>query len=109
MSDHLKPGQRIELGRFLFSTNSRVALRLRRDGNLVLRQAGVKKPLWCSGTANQGVTHGQMEHDGNFVLYKPPSNWHTHTNGNPGAKLFVIDSGLVVILSSDGTPLWYQP
>jgi hypothetical protein len=66
-----------------------------------------EKPMWASGTNDQGVTNLDMQVDGNLVLYNATGvPWNSVTENNPGAYLRMQDDGNLVIYGADGTALW---
>ena len=105
----LEPGEILELGQSVASSNGRFRLTLRNDGNLVLyRDITV---LWSSGTAGTGAHRLVMGHDGDLALYRPipygpEPVWRSGSDGSAGAVLSVQDEGGAVIRLDDSPVLW---
>lgn len=97
-SDNLLSGQTLKQGQFLRSENGRYALRLQRDGNLVLYSAGYHV-LWHSQTGGSDANRLVMQGDGNLVLYHFGSpKWATNT----------VDRGYRAVVQSDGNFVVYK-
>ena len=101
----------LQPGQLRTSRNGQFLLTLQTDGNLVEYNAA-SRPLWASGTANQGAVEAILQTDGNFVIYGTPKPdgsqrplWASGTFRHPGATLRVQDDGNVVIYQGS-TPLW---
>lgn len=106
--DRLSPGEAINPGQFVASSDGRYVLRLQGDGNLVLYAPG-NVATWSSETNGTSVAQAVMQGDGNLVLYSPGgvAVCSTGTQGNPGAFLKVQTDGNTVVYSASGAALWH--
>ncbi|WP_436493236.1 LysM peptidoglycan-binding domain-containing protein [Actinokineospora sp. HUAS TT18] len=106
MADALDSGLSLTVGHQLTSPNGKHVLELQPDGNLVLSTDGAA--VWASGTNGSGAVRGDMQADGNFVLYKDNGEaaWATQTNGSSGASLVVGDDRGLTVVGSDGASVW---
>ncbi|CRK60979.1 Xanthomonapepsin precursor [Alloactinosynnema sp. L-07] len=106
MADALDSGLSLAVGQQLTSPNGKHSLKLQADGNLVLSTNGTA--VWASGTDGSGAVRGDMQSDGNFVLYKDGGDavWATKTGGTAGASLIIGDDRGVSVVGSDGGSLW---
>lgn len=103
MADRLLPGQRLNKGESLISSNGQYTLILQYDGNLVLYGRG--RALWASNTNGRAVDYAIMQSDGNFVIYGyPAAVWASGTVGWSNAYLIVQNDGNVVIYGQK--PAW---
>lgn len=104
---HMQPGQVLNPGQSITSTNGRYIFVYQSDGNLVLYRNGAL-PLWASATDGSPVGVCIMQDDGNLVIYGPGGQyvWDTFTHGNPGSNLVVQNDGNVVIYRPNGVALW---
>jgi len=75
------------------------------DGNLVLYEQGVAR--WSSGTDGEAAHVAVMQGDGNLVVYAQPGApvFHTGTNGNAGAGLYLRRDGTLEVRANDGRVL----
>ena len=102
--DALYSGQTLFPGQFLIQGFFYV-LTMQRDCNLVLY--AFFRPVWASGTANQGVNcFATMQFDGNFVVYSGANValWASGTNVGNGHYILSLqpDRNLVIY----GSALW---
>jgi nucleoid-associated protein YgaU len=106
VADALHSGLSLAAGHQLTSANGKHSLKLQDDGNLVLSADG--NAVWASGTNGSGAVRGEMQADGNFVLYKDSGDavWATDTSGTNGASLFVDNNRNAAVVGSDGSVLW---
>ncbi len=104
--DDMQPGEVLNHGNSISSTNGRYTFVYQGDGNLVLYDSGV--PLWASNTAGRPVGVCIMQGDGNLVVYGPSGApiWASDTWQHPGSRLVVQNDGNVVIYRPDGVPVW---
>ena len=83
----LKPGDVIENGQMLRSSNGKFTLCMQRDGNLVVYKGST--PLWVSGTHNSGCEpfRLEMKKDNNLCIYDKNGKctWESQTQGLGGA------------------------
>ena len=102
----MQPGQVLDPGGTITSTNGQYSFVYQGDGNLVLYEGG--NPLWASNTWGQPVGVCIMQGDGNLVIYARGGVpiWSSNTWGNPGSHLVLQDDRNVVIYRPDGTPIW---
>ncbi|UUZ85857.1 hypothetical protein LJK88_21785 [Paenibacillus sp. P26] len=107
MVDHLNPGEKIQPGQQLTSTNGMFALVMQQDGNLVLYRAGSNSALWASGTFGHRIDWAVLQEDGNFVIYgEGKALWSSGTYGSNVARLIVQNDGNVVIYGKSGNAIW---
>lgn len=111
--DDMQPGEVLNPGHSISSTNGKYTFIYQGDGNLVLYRNSDEKPLWASNTWTSnttGIGPGVfiMQGDGNLVIYDSNTNpiWASDTWQHPGSRLVVQDDGNVVMYSPDGTPVW---
>ncbi|MCC7543335.1 hypothetical protein IT415_01340 [bacterium] len=106
-SNSLGTNQSLSVNQILRSGDSRFALILQSDGNLVLYSPN--RALWASRTSGRSSSVLIMQSDGNLVAYDTQGRayWASWTQGNPGSTLVVQDDGNLVIYSAQGRPLWY--
>ncbi|AWV35185.1 lectin [Paenibacillus odorifer] len=94
--DRLLPGQKLDKGQSIQSSNGLYTLILQQDGNLVIYSQG--KAIWASNTAGRAVSQAIMQTDGNFVIYGYPNAvWATGTNGWNNAYIVMQDDGNLVV------------
>jgi hypothetical protein len=119
-SNTLSPGESLQEGQALVSSDGRFRLEVQYDRNLVIYQAG-QGAIWASNTQlgpNEYRTWASkyrldMQGDGNLVLYELDySNsiiygtiWSTGTYNQPGAYLTMQNDGNLVIYRN-GAPTW---
>lgn len=107
--DDMQPGEVLNPGQSISSTNGQYTFVYQGDGNLVLYRNRDGKPLWGS-TNTWGKTDGVcvMQGDGNLVIYDSNSNpiWASETWQHPGSRLVVQSDGNVVMYSPNGTSVW---
>ncbi|WP_218920114.1 hypothetical protein [Chondromyces crocatus] len=106
LAQTLAPGQSLERGNSVRSSNGRYTFVMQDDGNLVLYAPG-SRALWATGTDGQAIRNAIMQQDGNLVLYDYANRpkWASNTNGQSGAYLVVQDDGNVVIYRPR-VPIW---
>lgn len=106
--DNMQPGEVLNPGQSITSTNGQYTFVYQGDGNLVLYRNSNGQALWASNT--WGRTDGVciMQGDGNFVIYDRDVNpiWTSNTWQHPGSQLVVQSDGNVVIYNPNGTPVW---
>jgi hypothetical protein len=79
------------------------------DGNLVVQKTalGWTKPVWNSGTYNQGASVCVMQTDGNLVVYSGNTAlWSTDTYEYAGSKVVMQSDGNLVVYAPGGGALW---
>lgn len=99
-ADLLISGGKLGSTETLTSPNSRFALVMQADGNLVLHHDSTV--LWCTETSGVEGASCQMQADGNLVVYGTRDGifsavWSSETAGNAGARFCCQDDGNVVI------------
>ncbi|MEV0160227.1 D-mannose binding lectin [Nonomuraea fuscirosea] len=100
----LNPGQRLQAGDSVRSSNGEYVLQQQKDGNLVLYRG--TKPLWNSQTGDSPGAFAAMQEDGNLVVYRGRTAlWASNTGDTPGARLAVQDDGNLVIYDGK-SPVW---
>jgi pseudomonalisin len=106
MYDKLAANEVLEVGQELVPPDSRYALKMQSDGNLVLYRQG--KILWASTTQQSGAVRLVMRGDGNLVLLTGASDvvWNSETAGNDGASMQIQNDGNLVIYSRNAEPIW---
>ena len=82
------------------------ALKLQKDGNLILYNHKNNTALWTSGTNNKGVIILRMQWNGNLVLYDKEMNpiWVSHTyspDDNNGTYLEITNKADLILRKSD--------
>ncbi len=104
--DTMQPGQVLNPGQAIASSDGRYRFIYQTDGNLVLYDGGTA--LWASATNGKGVGVCIMQADGNLVIYLRGGHpiWASGTNGSPGSHLLVQIDGNVVIYRPDNHPIW---
>jgi D-mannose binding lectin len=120
------PPARLVPGTSLYSPARGFRLTLQGDGNAVLQYVQTSNlphgwpnrqlassdvswvPVWATGTNNKGVTHLDMQYDGNLVAYNASNQpvWASNTNGNNQAFLRLQDDGNLVITNQQGNVVW---
>lgn len=103
--DDIQPGEVLNHGKAIISSNGRYQLVYQGDGKLVLYDGN--KQLWATDTWGKSVGVCKMQRDGNFVMYNADglSIWSSNTR-TPESKLVLQSDGNMVIYSPDGKPLW---
>lgn len=103
--DDIQPGEVLDHGKAIVSSNGRFQLVYQGDGKLVLYDGN--KQLWATDTWGKSVGVCKMQRDGNFVMYNADglSIWSSNTR-TPESKLVLQSDGNMVIYSPDGKPLW---
>jgi len=99
----------LELGEFIYSQNNRYRFGLQRDGNLVLLDGD--KTLWNAKTHRKGVTHAELQSDGNFVVVSSKTKGPVWTTGTTGESLGVLsfqvgNDGIATLTCSVRGHLW---
>jgi hypothetical protein len=99
--DTLAPGDTLEVGRTLRSSDLWYSLEMQSDGNLVLYRSPDRQALWATHTNKKLATQVVMQGDGNLVLYTADRKplWASNTNApkNQGAVLRLQNDGNLVI------------
>ncbi len=102
--NRLVPGQTLQSGGSVTSTNGQYTFALQGDGNLVLSRYG--NPLWGSQTNGQGGVLLSMAPDG--ILRLTAANgqvvWQSRSAGSPGNYFFEMqdDGNAVIYLQEPG-------
>ena len=101
----------VEPGMFLLPGDRRrapggVELIQQEDGNLVQYVRG--RPVFASGTAEEGFIITVVQDDGNVVSYRLDEVpvFQTRTAGNPGARLVTQSDGNLVVYTRQGRPVF---
>jgi hypothetical protein len=101
---------RLDIGQELISPLGKYKLQLTIKGDLVLTRTNPAATVWVAGRdrAKPGFYASMQGSDGNFVLYTHSDlpTWASGTIDHPGAALYVMDSGNLVVKARDGTQLW---
>jgi hypothetical protein len=101
----LDSGSELQVGDELVSRNGWVRLVLEPNGDLVLYRTQVQRRLWSSGTT--GVDRVRMEANGDLVAASAQgTQWHSDTDGNPGAHAVLGDDGNFAVYDTLENPLW---
>ncbi|MDX1417414.1 MAG: hypothetical protein R3293_24635 [Candidatus Promineifilaceae bacterium] len=102
--DRLETGDVLEVDQQLTSKDRRFALRLQKDGNLVLRWTADGRALWSTHTEGKGGVRLSMQKDSNLVLYTAGGKpvWRTGTQGKSQMK------DVLAILQNDGNFVVYD-
>ncbi len=75
----LSPGERLNSGQYLVSSNGEYRLTMQHDGNLVLRR-GNGSVYWHSGTHGRHGAFATYQSEGNFVIYqRGRAVWHANS------------------------------
>jgi hypothetical protein len=105
----LDSNELLGLGQALISPLGKYKLQLTPKGDLVLTRT-TAATVWVAGRdpAKPGHYASMQGSDGNFVLYTQLDlpTWASGTIDHPGAALYVLDNGNVVVKDLDGIPLW---
>ncbi len=106
--DDMQPGEVLNVGQSIKSSDGRYTFVYQGDGNVVLYRNVDGKPLWASNTAGRSVGVCIMQRDGNLVIYGRSGQaiWASNTWQNPGSRLVVQGDGNVVIYRPDGRAIW---
>ncbi|MBF0110770.1 MAG: hypothetical protein HQL76_16510 [Magnetococcales bacterium] len=110
-ADMLPSGAMMTKNQALVSANERYILIFQNDGNLVLYDRTLKRPIWNSNTANKGGNYLIMQTDGNLVIRKALSHsvplvWETNTDGRTGSFLLLPPDGNLTVLQ--GTAMRWE-
>ncbi len=120
------PPARLIPGTGLYSPARGFRLIVQVDGNVVLQYVQASNlpegwpnkplatsdvtwvPIWATGTNNKGVTHLDMQYDGNLVAYNASNEpiWASNTNGNIQAFFRLQDDGNLFITNQQGKVIW---
>ncbi|WP_444897451.1 hypothetical protein [Microbulbifer sp. SSSA005] len=119
----LEPGTWLQSGEKLVSNNGRFELIMQTPGNLVLYKVGTNSStgerwqtaLWATRTGgnpgNPGAKAFMQRSNGQLVVYtadnKPLWVSGTAKTANKDTRLFLMDTGNLVLLKPDGTPIWH--
>lgn len=108
VGDTMHPGQVLNVGEAVTSTDGRFRLVYQSDGKLVLYRTADGRALWASNTWGKPSGVCIMQGDGNLVLYRPNGTpmWASNTPIHPGSRLVAQNDGNVVISRPDGRPVW---
>jgi hypothetical protein len=104
----MRPGEMLEPGQAITSSNGMYRFVYQTDGNLVLYRISNGTPLWNSGTWGTAAGTCLMQHDGNLVVYRKDgvAIWSSVTGNQPGSALVAQNDGNVVIYKTNGVPAW---
>ena len=102
----LNPGEQLNAGQRLVSTNGSYVLVMQGDGNLVEYAPG-NRAVWASGTSVANSV-ALMQRDGNLVVIAPGNRpvWGTGTSGNAGADLELQNDGNLVVYGTGHVARW---
>lgn len=104
--DRLLPGQVLNPGESIASTNGTYQLVMQTDGNAVIYNSS-GKALWHSYSHGHNGTVFAMQTDGNAVMYhNGRAIKHTGTNGNTVTALVMQTDGNLVLYATSGRALW---
>ena len=103
----LESDSSLERGMFVHSPNEQYKAGLGQNGDFMLkdRQDSI---IWSTdGGRGERLF---LQSDGNLILRASSGKpvWDSGTNGNAGAVLVVDDSGLLSIVSKEGTKIWFD-
>ena len=97
-------GQSLLPGQSLQSDNGLYTLTMQSDGNVVLRNSGLRR---CGGRAPAGTVHPRLHHANRWqpgtLRHLRPVHWDSKTQGNPGAFLDVQNDGNLVVYRAGST------
>lgn len=104
----LAMNQTMNVGQYIKSNDSRYALLLQGDGNLVLYSPGYHI-LWSSGTSGSTASFLAMQPDGNLVLYTSSNQalWSSGTAGRGNSFTVLQSDGNLVVYTSNGAATWH--
>ena len=113
---YLLPGQKLQPEERVYSENGKYMLIYQSDCNLVLYDQN-ENPLWSKQggkyyrcKTNEGYVH--MSNDGELIIYDSYDglgvSFSTKTNGNPGARLKIENSGNLRIIGPNSEELWWR-
>jgi hypothetical protein len=101
--DVLRIGERLPVGRSLYSADGRFRLEVHQDGNLIVHWG--RRYLWKSDTArSRGAYYLTLQEDGNLVLWTDDGEpiWATGTVGQGAESLVMQSDGNLVLYSKTG-------
>ncbi|WGL61082.1 hypothetical protein QEJ31_05670 [Pigmentibacter sp. JX0631] len=107
--DRLLPGEYIQRGDQLTSSNGCFRLAMQHDGNLVIYKNINNQAIWSSRTDNTATYIAFMQRDGNFVTYtyNGTPTWNSQTQNHEGAWVVMQgDGNLVVYAWNSLRSLW---
>lgn len=101
LGSQLLPGEQLNIGDSLISSNGAYRLVFQSDGNLVLYAAN-GTVIWASGTQGSGADRFVFQRDGNLVIYRgSEAIWSSASQGSSATALVLKDNGSLVLY--DGT------
>ena len=108
-ADRLKPGESIQAGDSLISSNGNYRLEMQTDGNLVIYNQN-NQAIWHTHTYNTTASNLIMQLDGNLVLYSSNrvAHWHTHTQNRSGQGVNAViqNDGNFVLYTASNEAIW---
>lgn len=106
--DYLLPGESLNPGEKLISTNGIFRLEYQKDGNLVVYK--YESPLWASGTYGKPLGQTRFQDNGNLVIYDRNDHpiWSINKYGSEyqESKLIIQDDGNLIAYDSKGNSYW---
>lgn len=106
---YLAAGEFLLPGEDLFSSNRDFCLRLQHDNNLVFYKMANIRELWRAAIPKleNPLAIVFMNPNGQLIAADDQNQtvWSSHTDGNPGAKLQITETGNLDILSATGALL----
>ncbi len=110
-------GGTLTAGSHISSPNNLFKLIMQDDGDLVVRNPGLRGSIgdgpldWHTGTAGAGSGSGyhlDMLSNGDLVVYDGSAGivWDSGTSGHSGAHLELMPDGMLVIFDVSGEPIW---
>lgn len=106
-SDHLNNGQTLTSGNYIRSADSRYALLMQTDGNLIMYGPGYHV-LWGSGTGGNPGAYLGLQSDGNMVVYSSSGHalWASNTGGQSLSYLVMQTDGNLVAYNTSNAAIW---
>jgi hypothetical protein len=106
-TEGLGPGQRMNAGMQIVSTNGSYNATMQGDGNFVIYQPG-NVAVWSTQTNGNSGAFIVMQNDGNLVVYRSnwTAAWSSGTADNSGARLVMQTDRNLVIYRTNGTAAW---
>jgi hypothetical protein len=106
-SDRLYNGQTLTSGNYIRSADSRYALLMQTDGNLIMYGPGYHV-LWGSGTGGNPGAYLGLQSDGNMVVYSSSGHalWASNTGGQSLSYLVMQTDGNLVAYNTSNAAIW---